>query len=72
MTETLFLALSGTLFALAIGLGWRLLPHDRFQVLASLPLRPVGANRWQGCNLTWYGALLASAALADGLTVGVS
>ncbi len=61
MTETLFLALSGTLFALAIGLGWRLLPHDRFQVLASLPLRPVGANRWQGCNLTWYGALLASA-----------
>ena len=63
MTETLFLALSGTLFALAIGLGWRLLPHDRFQVLASLPLRPVGANRWQGCNLTWYGALLASAAV---------
>ena len=37
MTETLFLTLAAVLFALFIALGWRLLPGDRFQVLASLP-----------------------------------
>ena len=69
MTETLFLTLAAVLFALFIALGWRLLPGDRFQVLASLPVSATGANRWQGCNLTWYGALLATGAVTGVLFV---
>lgn len=69
MTETLFLTLAAVLFGLFILLGWRLLPGDRFQVLASLPVHSTGANRWQGCNLTWYGALLATGAVTGVLFV---
>jgi len=63
MTETIFLLTAATFFALAVVLGWRYLPSDRFQVLAAVPVRRDDASHWQGINLTWYGLILASAAV---------
>ena len=61
MNELLFLSLSSLLFATMILLGWRYLPHDRFQILATVPVRRDELGRWQGINFTWYGLLLATA-----------
>lgn len=63
MTEGLFLLTTAALFALAIVLGWRYLPGDRFQMLASVPVHRSDDNYWQGINFTWYGLILASAAV---------
>lgn len=63
MTEGLFLCTTAALFAAAIALGWRYLPSDRFQVLAAVPVRQDQDRHWQGINFTWYGLILASAAV---------
>jgi len=44
--------------------GFRVLPGERWQMLATLPLRRLTDGRWQGINLTWYGLLTANAYLA--------
>lgn len=63
MHELFFLSLSGLLFGTMILLGWRYLPRDRFQILATVPVRRDELGRWQGINFTWYGLLLATAAV---------
>ena len=63
MTEALFLLTTAVFFALAITCGWRYLPSDRFQVLATVPIRQNEDRRWQGINFTWYGLILASSAV---------
>lgn len=47
-----------------IGWGCRVLPRHGWQMLATLPIKPLGNGRWQGINLTWYGLLTANAYLA--------
>ncbi len=37
------------------------LPRERWQIIASAPLEKVGSDSWRGLNLTWYGALSATA-----------
>jgi hypothetical protein len=44
--------------------GFRVLPGERWQILASLPVRKVDSGNWQGINLTWYGLLTANAYVA--------
>jgi prolipoprotein diacylglyceryltransferase len=63
MNEWLFLFSVALLFSLLIILGWRFLPGDRFQILATVPVRRCDETRWHGSNLTWYGLLLATAAV---------
>lgn len=63
MTEGLFLLTSAILFTLLIVLGWRYLPGERFQMLAAVPVRRRDDNSWHGINFTWYGLLLATAAV---------
>nr|WP_321465792.1 prolipoprotein diacylglyceryl transferase family protein [uncultured Desulfobulbus sp.] len=63
MNPWLFLGSSGLLFTLMIILGWRYLPGERFQILASVPVARDEQGRWQGVNFTWYGLLLATAAI---------
>ncbi len=60
MNELLFLSLCSLLFGTMILLGWRYLPHDRFQILATVPVRRDALGHWQGINFTWYGLLLAT------------
>ena len=63
MSESLFLWMSGLFFFSLVALGWRLLPGDRFQILASMPVHQAADGSWRGQNLTWYGAITATAAL---------
>jgi prolipoprotein diacylglyceryltransferase len=63
MNEWLFLLSAALLFSLLIVLGWRFLPGDRFQVLATVPTRRRDDTCWHGINFTWYGLLLATAAV---------
>ena len=63
MNASLFLLAAAAFFTLLIVLGWRLLPGDRYQILASVPVTPQEGNRWRGINFTAYGALTASAIL---------
>jgi len=63
MNERLFLLGCALLFSLLIALGWRYLPDERFQMLAAVPVRRRDDGRWQGVNFTWYGLVLATAAV---------
>ncbi|MBV5316731.1 MAG: prolipoprotein diacylglyceryl transferase [Desulfobulbaceae bacterium] len=61
MNEWFFLLTAAGLFTLLIVLGWRLLPGERYQVLASVPVARRSGSQWRGINFTAYGALTASA-----------
>ncbi|MBN2792936.1 MAG: prolipoprotein diacylglyceryl transferase [Desulfuromonadales bacterium] len=51
------------LFSTMMIWGFRVLPREGWQMLATLPIRPLGNGQWQGVNLTWYGLLTANAYL---------
>ena len=63
MNELFVFSLAG-LFTIVLIWGFRTLPRDGWQMLATLPIRPLGNGQWQGINLTWYGLLSANAYLA--------
>jgi len=63
MNQWIFLLGSGLVFGLMIVFGWRYLPRERFQILASVPVARDEQGRWRGINFTWYGLLLATAAI---------
>jgi len=60
MNTAFFLFAAAALFTWLIVLGWRLLPGERFQILASVPVARQDAIHWHGVNFTWYGVLIAS------------
>ena len=60
MNEQLFLLTAAVFFSVLIAAGWRWLPGERWQILATVPVAR-GEVGWQGLNLTWYGAVLATA-----------
>ena len=37
------------------------LPRERWQIIAAAPLEKEESGSWRGLNLTWYGALSATA-----------
>lgn len=61
MNPALFLLLFALLLALYLGWGIKVLPKERWQFFAALPLRQGEDGAWQGLNLTWYGLLTANA-----------
>jgi prolipoprotein diacylglyceryltransferase len=61
MTEQLFTGVSGLIFLAIFVWGFRVLPQERWQMLAAVPLRKDEQGNWRGLNLTVYGFLLASA-----------
>jgi len=56
----LFLMIASTVM---LFFGFRILPREGWQILATLPIRPLGNGQWLGVNLTWYGLLTANAYL---------
>lgn len=63
MTHLDFLLLLFGLSSLMLFWGFKFLPRDGWQMLATLPIRPEENGQWQGLNLTWYGLLTANAYL---------
>jgi len=43
--------------------GFRVLPDEKWQIVASMPSAKTGEGEWRGINFTWYGLLTANAYL---------
>jgi len=61
MTELLFVSALAAMIAIMLIWGFRHLPHERWQILASMPMKKNDAGQWIGQNLTFYGVLSANA-----------
>ena len=62
MNEQLFLLTAAVFFSVLIAAGWRWLPGERWQILATVPVAQE-LTGWRGLNLTGYGAMLATAVI---------
>jgi len=60
MDELFLLGLAGILVALFV-FGFRKLPQDRWQMIASIPVQREASGLWRGVNLTFYGFFNATA-----------
>jgi hypothetical protein len=69
MLNELFVFGLGLVFFSYLAWGFRVLPGERWQILAALPQRPAAGGEWQGLNLTWYGLLSSAAQLISVITV---
>lgn len=63
MMHGIFLAAIAGLMVTWLGWGFRTLPREKWQILATVPAGRDGAGKWRGVNLTYYGLLSASAYL---------
>ena len=54
-----FVALLALLFALLYSRLFQRLTGDRWQFIASIPMRRRADGQWRAINLTWYGVFLA-------------
>ncbi|HEY9161155.1 MAG TPA: hypothetical protein VIS94_08720 [Desulfomonilia bacterium] len=57
MAEILFLAFLIAFPGLMFFWGFRVLPHEDWQIMATVPAHKTGSG-WQGVNLLWYGFLV--------------
>jgi hypothetical protein len=61
MPDLLFVLVLGLLLGSLLLWGFRTLPGERWQILATLPLSKNENGSWRGINITWYGLLSATA-----------
>lgn len=61
MGNLIFVAVLAVAYTLILGWGFRHLPNERWQILATLPLRKDSSGHWLGLNLTVYGLVTAIA-----------
>jgi len=64
LTELFVLGL-GVVFMAYLGWGFRRLPGEEWQILATLPMRRDANGQWHGLNLTYYGLLSSTAQLVS-------
>ncbi len=70
MSNEGFVLTLAVLFAVVLPVGFRMLPRERWQILASIPIRKETGEHWHGINVTFYGVLTATACTgASGLFV---
>ena len=55
MMNEIFVIALGVLCGAVLIWSWRALPHERWQVLAVMPVRKNGGDTWEGLNITYYG-----------------
>ncbi len=65
MWNEIFVGTLAVLFFAYLHWGFRVLPGERWQILATLPHRPAGNGEWHGLNLTWYGLLSSIAQIVS-------
>jgi len=59
MQHQIFVVVLALLLALIMRWGFKHLPDEKWQILASVPLRKNETDSWTGVNLTYYGLLSA-------------
>lgn len=63
MTITVTLLFAMIILAIYFWWGFRMLPGEKWQIVASIPASRTGQGEWHGINFTWYGLLTANAYL---------
>jgi prolipoprotein diacylglyceryltransferase len=61
MPDLIFVTGLGLLLGGLLWWGFRTLPGERWQILATIPLSKNANGSWRGINITWYGLLSATA-----------
>ena len=69
MWNELFVLALGLIFLAYLSWGFRHLPEEKWQILATLPARPDAAGHWHGLNLTYYGLFSSAAQLVSVLMI---
>ncbi len=65
MIDIIFTVSLGVFFTAVYAAAFRVLPDERWQVFASIPLYKKNSSSWHGVNITFYGLLTSS-----GYTIG--
>jgi hypothetical protein len=63
MIHAFFLLAVVGILLLSLFWGFRVLPHEGWQILAAVPWKKDGSGCWKGVNLTYYGLFTANANL---------
>ena len=61
ISDEAFVLSLGLLFSVIAFWAFKRLPHEKWQILASVPIVKDAAGRWHGLNFTYYGLLTANA-----------
>jgi hypothetical protein len=61
MADLVFITILGAMLGILLLWGFRTLTHERWQILATIPLYKSDDGSWEGVNITWYGLLSATA-----------
>lgn len=61
MINELFIIGSAIFFGFVLWWGFRFLPDEKWQIIASLPVKKNEDGSWSGINITYYGLLIACA-----------
>jgi len=61
MTKEIFILILTVLSSLILFLGIKYFPEERWQIIASFPVKKDEGNLWKGINITYYGLLIACA-----------
>jgi hypothetical protein len=61
MTNEIFLGILALSLGLVLAWGFRVLPGEGWQIVASVPLKKISKAQWAGVNLTYYGFFVATA-----------
>ena len=59
--EMIFVSTLALMLLLLLRWGFRTLPGEEWQIIASLPVSKNISGEWRGINLTYYGLLTANA-----------
>jgi Prolipoprotein diacylglyceryl transferase len=65
MENEIFVIILAVLFVCLLWWGFKVLPDERWQIMATIPVRKIDSERWDGVNLTYYGLFSANAYLVS-------
>ena len=63
MENEIFLLALAILSVFLLWWGFKVLPDERWQIVATVPVRKIDSERWDGVNITYYGVFSANAYL---------
>ena len=68
MMNALFVLILGVCLTLLLRWGFKTLPQEQWQIMATVPRRKEGLGLWVGANLTYYGLITASSGILAMIT----